>query len=128
MKPFNLAEALAGKPVVNGYGSPIVSVTHIPAGKTYQLVGVDSVGQITTYTIEGMFNSCEPDSQANLFMAPVEKRVWLNIWLNDDHGVPFIHTGAHDSLLAAIAAGQTTRTLSGNKKKLLQRIEVTWEE
>ena len=56
MKPFNLAEALAGKPVVNGR---MVLAYHTADGNTPDL---------------------RRENEYTLYMAPVEKEAWVNLY------------------------------------------------
>ena len=80
MKPFNLQEALAGKPICDRQGRPCKVLAYEPALKgTYKLVALDADDHLNTFTDEG--RSYHPAaSDKDLFMVTTKKTVWLNIY------------------------------------------------
>lgn len=84
MKPFNLQEALAGKPVVTRDGRKVQDIRHLPSAKPYSVVGVVDDGisdNPSTYTRDGVFSIHELDgSAADLFMASQKREGWINIY------------------------------------------------
>jgi hypothetical protein len=123
-KPFNLYEALNGKPVVNGYGKSITGIVYIPEGATYKVVGVDR-GVIITYTESGVFNPYDPLSKANLFMETTKREGFVNVWRNEEPG-GVIHATVHISL--AQAEAERVTSCSGKAKTLVARLPFTWDE
>lgn len=76
MKPFNLEEALAGKPVVTRDGKPAKIVGHNPEAEShYALVGwVEK--RVKSWSIEGKYVD-NIQHNTDLFMAPETKDVWV---------------------------------------------------
>lgn len=72
MKPFNLEEAKAGKPVVNGEGFPVRILAFDNSGREHSIYGVvkRSCGRelIKSYTNKGMFFDNEHPSVFDLYM------------------------------------------------------------
>jgi hypothetical protein len=80
MKPFNLKEALAGKPVVTRDGRPVKIAGYNPdAEKDSALIGW--VGEHCDNW--NKFGKSEYDEDLNLFMAPTERKEWI---VRVDHG------------------------------------------
>ena len=87
-KPFNLAEALAGKPVVNGRGDRVViTKLAIPrrAGgfgpretEAVLLSQLVSNGDVMAYHYAD--GATRSGAEYNLYMAPVEKEAWVNLY------------------------------------------------
>lgn len=131
MRPFNLAEALAGKPVVTRGGHKVTQLTQFPTTYAYVLAGVltdgDGRASIDTWTKDGLFTD-DPgrNHDFDLFMEVKEKRIWVNLWKNDDHGLPFFHATTHTDLNQAIA--ERTISNAGYKKTLITRFEHVYEE
>ena len=78
MKPFNLKEALAGKPVITLRGVEATQLHLFDIDHIYPLSAVVE-GELIQYTIKGEFRS-DYESGWDLFMAEVEKAQWINIW------------------------------------------------
>jgi len=124
MQPFNLQAALAGAPVVDGYGEKVTGIVQVPKGNPYQLVGVKDNGTIGTYTIEGVYNPGDPSSRANLFMATEKRTGYVNIWKNNDiFGV--VYANVHYSKEQADAERKTS--CSGKGKTLLRQLPFEYE-
>jgi hypothetical protein len=84
MKPFNLEEALDGKPVVTRSGDPVTQIVKFDLKNNipYSIAGIHN-GHICTWSYEGIFNiSTDTQHQMDLFMAEVEKVQWVNFWEN----------------------------------------------
>jgi hypothetical protein len=83
MKPFNLKEALEGKPLVTRGGNDAVGFAKV-AGATgdYQYVAAVT-GHVETYTKDGVFNLRAPRKpDLDLFMK--DEEVWVNIYRKDE--------------------------------------------
>lgn len=80
MKPFNLQEALAGKPICDRQGRPCKVLAYEPALKgAYKLVALCADNTLNTFTDAG--RSYHPvASDKDLFMVTTKKTVWLNIY------------------------------------------------
>ena len=96
MKPFNLAAALAGAPVVTRDGTQFIDIRHFPSiSNPYKLAGVNK-GSVRLIMEDGT-NS----DGSYLFMAPVKRTVWVNMYRNED-GV-FYSGAVKDSKQSAAA-------------------------
>lgn len=94
LKPFNLEEALAGKPVVTRDGNAVRysgTIKNKTSGNFYIWIATEYTEEsepseylITTradgicFEFDGKIK-CQSDSE-DLFMAPEKKTVWVNIW------------------------------------------------
>ncbi len=116
--------------VVTRDGRKVVRLAHFPEATKYQVVEVleHADDEPSTLTAEGKFNAyaCGVESDWDLFMLPQKRTVFLNVWLNEDHGLPFVQTGPEYYSKEA-AQGERTTSCTGNKKKLLKTIEVEYE-
>ena len=75
-KPFNLQEALAGKPVVTRDGRKVKIAAYNPeAHKMHEIIGWADSGSRSWYK-DGSFDGTE-NHGADLFMAPETKDVWV---------------------------------------------------
>lgn len=87
MKPFNLEEAKAGKPVVTGNGLPVRFLCFDREHHKYPILTLfrlknsteDTVGYYTAEGIYYMQASYEKDS-LNLFMKSEKKTGWVNVY------------------------------------------------
>ena len=97
MKLFNLEEALAGKPVVTQDGRKVTHLHLFECDLKLPLcVVIENSTCIYQFRKDGQWTS-EP-SGLNLFMAPVEKTVWVNLY--------FDWTGRYDSQEKADASAR----------------------
>jgi hypothetical protein len=82
MKPFDLAAAKAGAPIMCRDGTPAKFIAHVPEAKpgyrVVALVGSDTV----TVQFEDGRHWADVESNTDLFMAPTKRTVWLNMYLN----------------------------------------------
>ena len=85
MKPFNLAAALAGAPVVTRDGQKVLQIAHFPKAIIhYRLVVLfDSSCNLYLMQESGIFFNGR-DSSMDLFMAPVKRTVWVNVYRDED--------------------------------------------
>jgi hypothetical protein len=84
-KPFNLAEALAGKPVVNGRGDKVVvtklALPRRSSCKADILSQSVTDGDVLAYhTADGNTSNTYSGNVYTLYMAPVEKEAWVNLY------------------------------------------------
>ena len=75
-KPFNLQEALAGKPVVTRDGRKVKIGAYNHDADAYHVIGwIDGFPE--DWTKDGHYFHDERESDLNLFMAPETKDVWV---------------------------------------------------
>jgi hypothetical protein len=79
MKPFNLEEALANKPVVTMRGIEVTQLHLFEIDNIYKLYAVVE-GEVIQYTTEGKFNNTGAESGWDLFMKPEQKFLWINLF------------------------------------------------
>ncbi len=81
MKPFDLEAAKAGAPIVTRDGRPAKFIAHVAEAHPNQRLLVLVGGAVCRHFEEGrcMLN---PDSESpyDLFMAPVKRTVWANVY------------------------------------------------
>ena len=98
MKPFNLEEALAGKPVVTLIGQEVTQLTIFNAKKSNtNLVGVVD-GNIESWTTKGKY--LDQETSLDLFMKTEKKTVWIVI-NNSDQSVYKDYFSSKESAEAA---------------------------
>ena len=90
MKPFDIELAKAGHPVCTRDGRAVRILCYDKIGNNYPIVTLIDKGEYEEYhpfTIDGKFHSSMRESDNDLFMAPVKKEGWINIYkeLNSDH-------------------------------------------
>lgn len=80
MKPFNLELALAGCTVITRNRKIVTEIHHLPTAcdDDDEIVFVAD-GIIYTATIAGRYLNPDSDSDQDLFMATVKKKVWISI-------------------------------------------------
>jgi hypothetical protein len=95
MKPFNLEEALAGKPVVTRGGIPVTQITKFEVDKD-SLLSVAGVlhGNLCVWSKEGLYDIIEGNpSSRDLLMALEKKSIWVNFWKTENNT---IFTSSHN--------------------------------
>ena len=81
MKPFNLEAAKAGAPLVTRDGRPAKFIAHVgEAQPSQRLVVLIDGGVYTKFESGGYSNSPAHVSPNDLFMAPVKRTVWVNLY------------------------------------------------
>lgn len=82
MKPFNLKEALEGKPVVTRNGDVVTQLYLFDCDDDLPLMGVLN-DEIHSFTKDGKWSTYSKDQRdTDLFMAEEKKTIWINIWKN----------------------------------------------
>lgn len=89
MKPFNLEEAKAGKPVCMRNGRSVRIICWDKAGDEYSIValgpvpGSNAVDEaLYCYTQDGVYLTGAGEQDYDLFMAITQKTVWVNLYRN----------------------------------------------
>jgi hypothetical protein len=79
MKPFNLEEALDGKPVVTRDSRKVTHITRIPNNNF--IVGIiEDVKQIPQWALNGKFLNDHYTHPCDLFMFIEKKSIWVNVY------------------------------------------------
>lgn len=125
MKPFNLKEALAGKPVVTRSGLPVTQLINLETNK-YPLVGVVSgYEEPQTFTLAGSFmhSGYDYESSCDLFMATTKKTGWIA------YG-PYYHVQTTGFTTNVWLTEETAKHYYREAKSVepLGTVEVSWEE
>lgn len=81
MKPFNLEEAKAGKPIITRDGRKVKFVAYEPMAETHS-VAVLIAGRKTlnVHRTDGRFYDEDADSEIDLFMASVKQKVYTVVY------------------------------------------------
>ena len=81
MKPFNLEAAKAGAPLVTCNGRPAKFIAHVAEAQPSQrLVVLIDGGVYTKFESGGYSKNPAHVSSYDLFMAPVKRTVWVNLY------------------------------------------------
>lgn len=115
-KPFNLDRAIMGDPVVTRSGLKVTQIVKFDVQGDHEIAGVID-GRLYSWRNNGERFSFQ--SEIDLFMAPVKKIMYCNIFKSDDG---YIYTGnLHDNPDAA----DGVKMAAGCR---IARATVTWEE
>jgi hypothetical protein len=80
MKPFNLEEALAGKPVVTRSGLEVTQITLFTIDNRYPVHAVVGGGKdVSSFMLDGSYIYGE-EGDMDLFMATTKKQGFINIY------------------------------------------------
>lgn len=81
MKPFDLEAAKAGAPIVTRDGRPAKFIAHVGEAQPSQRLVVLIDGGVYTKFESGKYAGSPAHVSANdLFMAPVKRTVWVNVY------------------------------------------------
>lgn len=102
LRPFNLEEAKAGKPVVCRDGVPAKFVAHVPTiQRIDHRVLVDRNGMLLTATDEGRYRQVPAEDDFDLFMAPEKKSGWVNLYTtcvsDKQNAASFVHPSKREA-------------------------------
>jgi hypothetical protein len=81
MKPFNLLQALEGKPVITRNGELVTEIIQFAnISSPYCIAGICN-GTIYTWSIDGQIDVISDlEHKKDLFMAEESKTIWINVW------------------------------------------------
>lgn len=80
MKPFNLVDALAGKPVMTQDGRKVVRIFYAEeAHDNSKVICILECGTLYSYYEDGTY-TCNASSLLDLVMAPQKKEGWINLY------------------------------------------------
>jgi len=103
MKPFNLEEAKAGKPLVTRDGRDAKFIAHVPESVDSSRVVIFLGNEIYVSYEDGSTYS-KDESGRDLFMKTVKKTVYVNMWRNDDFSSSWGESETEE--IAKIVAGR----------------------
>lgn len=123
MKPFNLKDALAGKPVVTRDGRKVEGLTHFPTLKkdynSLPLVGVvEGYMRFWSDTVPSLGSG----NPIDLFMVGTKKTMWGNVYRHVDNGCPKM------GFLYPTKKEAEQWITAGTRETFLATVEVSWEE
>ena len=98
MRPFDLEKALAGEPVVTRDGRTVTEIHHFKTMRSdceFSLFAVVD-GDVKSYLPDGRWSSSGGNSPRDLFMAPVKRQAWTNVF-ETPSGAIFTSGGCYDS-------------------------------
>ena len=91
MKPFNLEEAKAGKPVCTRDDRAARIICFDAANMDFPIVALvmDESDEESpeTYTVDGCYSISSGDRDYDLFMAPTQHTVWVNLYRRHDMSI-----------------------------------------
>lgn len=89
MKPFDLEKALAGEPVVTRSGLAVTEIQFFQDVSNGQGLIAVAGGVLRRYNAEGVhYYSPVGEDPHDLFMAPVKKQGWVNLYSPKIQGFP----------------------------------------
>ena len=124
MKPFNLQEALAGKPVVTRSGAPVIQITKFKARNEMDIAGVVD-GNIKTFRSNGTF-SYYGESGLDLFMASEKKEGWVNVYNSRNSGWRNAQPNSPDRFGYIYDSKKMAEEYAGGG--LIATVRIEWEE
>lgn len=81
MKPFNLQEALAGKPVITRAGLKVTGLCKFTFAKKYPIVAtIEGLDEPMFFHLDGAFGTPSYAPLYDLFMQSEKKSGWVNIY------------------------------------------------
>lgn len=135
MKPFNLQEALAGKPVVTRQGDPVTQLHKFDVQGHFSVAGVLS-GAVQNWTEQGKLYTNQEHGY-DLFMASEKRTEWIVLWKLSERiwgdYAPVIAEGPFkgkpvDLTGREVKVGEVRQTHSGQTKKCAAVLPIEWEE
>lgn len=120
MKPFCLEQALAGAPVVSRDGRKVSEIFHCKTLKddAYPVLTVVN-GQELWVRKDGRSNKHQ-ESPFDLFMAPVKREGWVNLWQQTD--------GSYRTAGSAVYKTKENALLYSQIEGYVATVKVEWEE
>ena len=126
MKSFDLEAAKAGAPVVTRDGRPVRIICFDKKDNGYPIValitGVGETEAVFTFNLDGR-NQRGHEVPIDLFMAPVKKKAWVNIY-KTVYGTTHHYTHFTEESAEYEKSVRST----GTELKFLTQITYEWEE
>jgi hypothetical protein len=129
MKPFNLQEALAGKPVVDRTGDGVTDLHYFGSATGQKLYGVTD-GGVESWTNNGRYFENSPvDSPFDLFMASEKKEGWVNLYQsNTDYLAAYVQGGKQATHVFRTQEDAGKHREEVLKDRYITTIRIEWEE
>lgn len=122
MKPFNLADALAGKPVMTQDGRKVVRIFYAEeANANSKVICILECGTLYPYYEDGTYTEYA-SSLYDLVMAPQKKEGWINLYQTSFGRVP------SDTIHSSEEAAINTAKKYDWKPHEFVTIKIEWEE
>jgi hypothetical protein len=122
MKPFNLEDAKAGKPVCARDGRPARIICFDRKDDRYPLVVlINNCGSESCYNLSKngkFFGVTKEKSENDLFMAPTTHEGWINLFHGDDGTIR----------LSNLYTSEEEAINNSNIKKFITTVKIEWEE
>jgi hypothetical protein len=121
-KKFDLEAAKNGAPVISKTGNPVRIICFDRKDDDFPVIALEDDGdgeEYSSYTIDGKLFTTG-DSEADLFMAPVKKKGWVNVYPSSEPGLvakPSLGIYEHKSYADSYAT-----------KDRIACIEIEWPE
>jgi hypothetical protein len=120
MRPFNLQEALAGKPVVTREGKPAIGL-HVFPDARYQGIHAVVEKEVVSFSENGQYWNNGTPNKYDLFMASEKKEGWVNVYRYVPRLGRSIHATKEEALRALDAEPHW-------KEEYIATTHIEWEE
>jgi hypothetical protein len=88
LKPFNLQDALAGKPVVTRQGKKVTQLHLFDSNMDQPLVGlIEDEFDVQSWNEYGKYFADETEAYSDLFMEDEKISLWVNVYLMTSPGI-----------------------------------------
>ena len=124
MKPFDIELAKQGNPVCTRDGRAVRILCYDKIGNNYPIVTLIDKGEYEEYhpfTIDGKFHSSMRESDNDLFMAPVKKDGWVNVFTNYFSGIK-----STDRIYSTKA--EALKFTDTQSPRYIDTVKIEWEE
>jgi len=130
MKPFNLKDALAGKPVVNRDGTRVTQIAYFPAADPYPVYALlEGSEAVDSFTELGNYFSQNQASGVDLFMASTKKTGFVNIYrenIREENG-PTLNMGSSQLGHTIHPNVEVADAKKSDTKERIAVVKITWE-
>ena len=100
MKTFNSQAAINGKPVITRAGDSLTFGAYIPKANSHKLFMLSPDGDVFQYNENGRYIGNERESNMDIFMAPIKRTVWVNLY---EDGSAYWHSTEYAAKCRAIS-------------------------
>lgn len=124
MKPFDIELAKAGHPVCTRDGRAVRILCYDRKNTKYPIVALIDRGEyenICSCTIEGKFGNNQEEIGNDLFMSPVKKEGWVNVFINSCSGLK-----STDRIYSTKA--EALKFIDTKSPHYIDTVKIEWEE
>ena len=125
MKPFDIELAKAGYPVCTRDGRAVRILCYDKICNNYPIVTLIDKGEYEEYhpfTIDGKFHSSMRESDNDLFMAPVKKEGWVNVFINASY------FGSKTAGTIYPTKEEALKNIDTKSPHYIDTVKIEWEE